>query len=89
MRYFFDYTTKGHSLLDYGGEEFHNTAAAIEYAETIAEHLTHNLTNQWAGWSIDVRNEDGERHFLLQIGAVENKQCNVRILRRPTNRPEL
>lgn len=68
MRYFFDYTTKGQSLLDYQGDEFLSSHGAIEFAETIAQLLTNNLANDWDGWTIEVHNSEGKRLFSLQIG---------------------
>ena len=48
-RFFFDYTAKEQSLLDYGGHEFRSSQAAIEFAEAIAHDLKHSLTENWRG----------------------------------------
>ena len=66
-RFFFDYTTKDNSLLDYRGHEFRNPQGAIEFAEAIAEDLKHCLTESWHGWSVEVRNTEGERFYTLPI----------------------
>jgi hypothetical protein len=67
MRYFFDYTTKDRSLLDYRGDEFQSSQAAMDFAESIAQLLTNNLAKDWAGWSIEVRNITGKILFSMQI----------------------
>ena len=66
-RFFFDYTAKDRSLLDYLGDEFRSPQAAVDYAETIAENLKHSLTEDWTGWSIDVRNAQGTRLFSVGV----------------------
>jgi hypothetical protein len=71
MRFFFDYTTKDQSLLDYKGDEFRSAQGAIEYAEAIAQDLTHNLTTNWTGWAIEVRNPESKKFLSLPIGAPE------------------
>ncbi len=68
MRYFFDYTTKDQSLLDYKGDDFLSPQGAVEFAETLAQLLSNKLTNDWLGWTIEVRNADGKRVISLQIG---------------------
>jgi hypothetical protein len=68
MRYFFDYTTKDQSLLDYQGDEFLSPQGAVEFAETLGQLLSNKLANDWHGWTIEVRNADGKRLFSLQIG---------------------
>jgi hypothetical protein len=68
MRYFFDYTAKDQSLLDYKGDEFTNSQSAIDFAESMAQLLTHSLGTDWAGWSIEVRNAAGEKLLSLQVG---------------------
>jgi hypothetical protein len=68
-RFFFDYTTKEQSLLDYGGHEFRSPQAAIEFAEAIAHDLKHPLTENWLGWSVEVRNAHGMRLHSLPVGS--------------------
>ncbi len=58
-RFFFDYTAKEQSLLDYGGHEFRSPQAAVEFAQAIAHDLKHSLTDNWLGWCIKVRNAGG------------------------------
>lgn len=66
-RYFFDYMAKDQSLLDYGGHEFRNAQAAIEFAEAIVQDLSHTLFNDWSGWSVEVRSADGEKFYSLPV----------------------
>jgi hypothetical protein len=67
-RFFFDYTTKDQSLYDYRGDEFVNTQSAIEFAQATAQILTHSLSGDWVGWSIEVRNAEGKKYFSLPVG---------------------
>ena len=66
-RFFFDYRAKDGSLFDYRGQEFHSIPAALEFAESIAQDLMHSLTRNWRGWSVEVRNAQGERYFSVPV----------------------
>jgi hypothetical protein len=66
-RFFFDYTAENQSLFDYRGQEFGNAAAAIEFAQEIAQSLKHSLSTDWQGWSVEVRGVDGEKFCSLPI----------------------
>jgi hypothetical protein len=70
-RFFFDYTAKEQSLLDYGGHEFSSSQGAIEFAEAIAHDLKHSLTENWRGWSVEVRNATGMRLLSLPVDSPE------------------
>jgi two-component system, chemotaxis family, chemotaxis protein CheY len=67
MRFFFDYTTKDQSLRDYHGEEFRSVEDAFEFAETTAQDLKNNLTRDWMGWSVEVRDAEGTKYFSLPV----------------------
>lgn len=67
-RFFFDYTTKDRSLYDYRGDEFSNSQSAIEFAHETAQVLTQSLSGDWVGWSVEVRNADGEKFLSLPVG---------------------
>jgi len=71
IRFFFDYTTKDQSLLDYRGEEFRTPQGAIQFAEAIALDLKHSLAANWFGWSIEVRDADGRRVLSVLIDTAE------------------
>ena len=71
MRFFFDYTKKDESLYDYRGDEFTNPTGAIEFATEIALNLRHSLTTDWIGWSIEVRNAEGEKFYSLPVDAAD------------------
>ena len=70
-RFFFDYRTKDQSLFDYGGQEFHSIHAALEFAHAVAHDLTHSLTENWSGWSVEVKNAEGARYFSVPIEGQE------------------
>ena len=69
-RFYFDYRSKDKSLYDYKGDEFVNSQAAIEFAEATVQVLKHSLAGAWVGWSIEVRNAEGEKFFSLAVGGV-------------------
>jgi hypothetical protein len=66
-RFFFDYTTKDKSLYDYKGDEFPSCQHAFEFAEATALSLKNNLRGDWAGWSVEVRDADGETLLSLPV----------------------
>lgn len=66
-RFFFDYRAKDRSLFDYLGQEFRSPQGAIEFAEAIAQDLRHSLSNNWAGWWVEVRNAEGEKFYTLSV----------------------
>jgi Domain of unknown function (DUF6894) len=66
-RFFFDYRAKDQSLLDYRGQEFHSIQAALEFAQTTAQDLTLSLAENWAGWTVEVSNAQGERYFSVPV----------------------
>jgi hypothetical protein len=66
-RFFFDYRTHDKSLLDYRGHEFHSCKSAIDFAQEIALGLKHSLTENWAGWSVEVRSAEGEKFYTQPI----------------------
>lgn len=66
-RFFFDYTAKEQSLLDYGGHEFASASAAIEFAQAIAQDLKHSLSGNWLGWCVEVRNASGARLLSVPV----------------------
>ena len=68
-RFFFDYSSKDRLLFDYRGQEFGTHGAAIDFAQAMAHDLKHRLTENWAGWSIEVRNVYGKRLCALPIKA--------------------
>jgi hypothetical protein len=69
MRFFFDYTLKDRSLRDYRGEEFQSSKAAIDFAEATVQVLSHSLAGDWVGWSLEVRNADGEKLLSVPVRA--------------------
>ena len=70
-RFFFDYTAKEQSLLDYGGHEFPSSGAAIEFAQAIAHDLRHSLSDNWRGWCVEVRNVAGLRLQSVPVDSPE------------------
>lgn len=72
MRFFFDYTNKHESLFDYRGDEFTTPQCAMEFAQATAQYLKDSLNGEWAGWSIEVRNAEGQRFCSVPVGAAES-----------------
>jgi len=70
-RFFFDYTAKEQSLLDYGGHDFPSSGAAIEFAQAIAHDLKHSLSGNWLGWCVEVRNVNGNRLLSVPVDGPE------------------
>jgi hypothetical protein len=73
-RFFFDYTAKEQSLLDYGGHEFSSFAGASEFAQAVAQDLKYSLSGDWLGWCVEVRNAHGKRLLTL---AVDNPELEA------------
>jgi hypothetical protein len=66
-RFFFDYTTRNETLLDYGGQEFRSAQGALQFAEEIALSLKNSMSNSWTGWTVEVRNPEGKRFYSLPV----------------------
>jgi hypothetical protein len=71
MRFFFDYTSDGKTLLDYKGQEFRASEPAIDYGKAIADLLRHELNETWRGWTIAIRDVQGKTVSLLPISGRE------------------
>jgi hypothetical protein len=69
MRFFFDYRTRDQALYDYCGDYFQHPQAAIEFAAAIAEDLKNRLTENWVGWSVEVRNAEGTKLSSIAVDA--------------------
>lgn len=67
MRFFFDYRTRDRALYDYRGDYFQHPQAAIEFAAAMAEDLKNRLTENWIGWSVEVRNAEGMKLSSISI----------------------
>jgi hypothetical protein len=67
-RFFFDVTTKEQSLFDYRGHEFRTPEGAVDFAESMVQRLEHSLNESWRGWSIEIRNAQGNRLFSFPVG---------------------
>jgi hypothetical protein len=70
-RFFFDFTTGAQSLYDYRGDEFLNSRAACQFAEMIAEDLKCRRDGKWAGWSVEVRDVEGQKISKIAVGTPE------------------
>jgi len=66
-RFFFDYRTRDQALYDYGGQEFRSVQSAEEFAQMIVQDLSNSLTDDWRGWSVEVRTAEGHRHRTLAV----------------------
>jgi hypothetical protein len=66
-RFFFDYRTRDRALYDYEGQEFKSVQSAEEFAQMIVQDLSYSLTDDWHGWSVEVRNAEGGRLLSLPV----------------------
>ena len=66
-RFFFDYRMKDLTLYDYRGQEFRSVQSAEEFAQMIVQDLSHSLTDEWRGWTVEVRNAEGSRLLSLPV----------------------
>jgi CheY-like chemotaxis protein len=69
MRVFFDYITQGQVLYDYQGGEFPSPEHAFDFAEATLQNLKNSVTDDWKGWSVEVRNDKGTNCFSLPVDA--------------------
>jgi len=65
--FFFDLTTTDQLLYDYRGDKFSSPQSAIEFAQETARMLKHSLSDDWTGWSVEVRNAEGKKYFSLPV----------------------
>jgi hypothetical protein len=65
--FFFDLTTTNQSLYDYRGDKFSSSQSAIEFAQETAHMLKHSLSDDWTGWSVEVRNAEGKKFLSLPV----------------------
>jgi PleD family two-component response regulator len=78
-RFFFDYATKDQSLYDYQGEEFLNSADALDFAEATAQALKNSLNGDWIDWTVQVRSAEGAKYFSLPIGIRRQAVTNANV----------
>lgn len=67
MRFFFDFTSKEKVIFDYLGLEFNNSRGAIDFAQEKSQLLKNSLSQEWAGWSIEVCSAEGAKLCVLRI----------------------
>jgi hypothetical protein len=67
MRFFFDFTSGEKVLFDYLGLEFNNSRGAIDFAQEKSQLLKNSLSQEWAGWSIEVCSPEGAKLCVLRI----------------------
>lgn len=70
MRFFFDLKSEQSLVLDYSGEDFGHHEAAIDFAKAIATDMTHRLSAEWLGWSVEVWNAAGLKFITVPVGTV-------------------
>ena len=71
MRFFFDLKSKQETVLDYSGENFGHHEAAIDFAKAIAYDMTHRVSAEWLGWSVEVLDEIGRPLISVRIETAE------------------
>jgi hypothetical protein len=67
MRFFFDFTSGEKVLFDYLGLEFRTSRGAINFAQEKSQLLKNSLSQEWAGWSIEVCSAEGAKLCKLPI----------------------
>jgi hypothetical protein len=67
MRFFFDFTSDGKVIFDYLGLEFTEPRNAIDFAQEKSQFLKSILSQEWAGWSIEVCSPEGATLCVLPI----------------------
>ena len=67
MRFFFDFTSGEKVIFDYLGLEFTNPSGAIDFAQEKSQLLKNSLSQEWAGWSIEVCSPEGAKLCILPI----------------------
>jgi hypothetical protein len=65
--FFFDLTTTDQSLYDYRGDAFSSSQSAVEFAQETVCMLKQSLSDDWNGWSLEVRNAEGKKFFSLPV----------------------
>jgi hypothetical protein len=69
--YFFDRVGRSRAEYDYKGRAFPTPDKALQMAELIALDLELEAEGTWFGWSVDVRNAQGQKFFSIPVGAPE------------------
>jgi hypothetical protein len=68
MRFFFDLRNDKEWVLDFRDEDFGHHEAAIDFANAIANDMTHRMSDQWRGWSVEVWNATGFKFIAVPVG---------------------
>jgi hypothetical protein len=77
QRYFFDLVMDNPAgaavpQYDYGGRDFSCLQAASDFAELWAMDLTMEPDEPWRGWTVKVRNTQGQLLFSTMVSLFEN-----------------
>jgi hypothetical protein len=67
QKYFFDLVGQGRSQYDYRGRVFAAPESAFRLAELIALDLDVRGEGEWTGWTINVRNAEGQQYFSVPV----------------------
>ena len=67
MRFFFDFINDEKVIFDYLGLEFTNSRGAIDFAQEKSQFLKSSVSQEWAGWSIEVCSPEGAKLCVLPI----------------------
>jgi hypothetical protein len=67
QKYFFDLVGHGSSQYDYRGHVFAAPDKAFRLAELMALDLDIRGEGEWSGWSINVRNAEGQQYFSVPV----------------------
>jgi hypothetical protein len=66
-RYFFDVVGRKRAEYDYRGRDFPAPDKAFRLAELMALDLAMEADDEWAGFSVKVRNADGGELFQVPV----------------------
>jgi hypothetical protein len=67
QKYFFDLVGQDRSQYDYRGRVFAAPESAFRLAELMALDLNIRSEGEWSGWTIAVRNAQGQQIFSVPI----------------------
>ena len=69
-RYFFDLGNKSEAIYDFRGHEVATLDAAYQLAELMALDL--EVSEDWLGWVLMVRNPEGENIFSIPVRSADS-----------------
>jgi hypothetical protein len=71
-RYFFDLVSLDRAEHDFRGRECSSPELALQMAELIALDLELRSEGEWSGWTVKVRNPDGQHFFSVPVRSIDS-----------------